>query len=54
MTAVTKIRRRLPGEAYLRPQERVAHLFEPGERTDVIAWIQARAERTIARVGLVA
>jgi len=52
VTAVTKIRRRLPVEAYLRPQKRFAHLFEPEERTDVIARIQARADRTIDRFGL--
>ena len=52
VTAVTKIRRRLPVEAYLRPQKRFAHLFEPEERTDVIARIQARADRNIERFGL--
>jgi len=52
MTAVSKIRRRLPVEAYLRPQKRFAHLFEPEERTDVIARIQAKADRNIARFGL--
>ena len=49
---VTKIRRRLPVEEYLRPQRRFAHLFEPEERIDVIARIQARADRNIARFGL--
>jgi pyruvate ferredoxin oxidoreductase beta subunit len=52
VTAVTKIRHRLPVEAYLRPQRRYAHLFEPEERTDVIAMIQARADRNIDRFGL--
>jgi len=52
VTAVTKIRRRLPVEAYLRPQKRFAHLFEPEERTDVIARIQAKADRNIERFGL--
>ena len=52
VTAVTKIRRRQPVEAYLRPQKRFAHLFEPEERTDVIARIQARADRNIDRFGL--
>ena len=50
---VTKIRRRLPVAEYLRPQRRFAHLFEPEERIDVIARIQARADRNIARFGLV-
>ena len=53
VTGVTKIRHRLPVEAYLRPQKRFAHLFEPEERTDVIARIQARADRNIDRFGLV-
>jgi pyruvate ferredoxin oxidoreductase beta subunit len=52
VTAVTKIRRRLPVEAYLRPQKRFAHLFEPEERRDVIARIQAGADRNIDRFGL--
>jgi pyruvate ferredoxin oxidoreductase beta subunit len=52
VTSVTKIRHRLPVQDYLRPQKRFAHLFEPEERTDVIARIQARAERNIDRFGL--
>jgi pyruvate ferredoxin oxidoreductase beta subunit len=52
VTAVTKIRRPEPVEAYLRPQRRFRHLFEPEPRTDVIARVQARADRNIARFGL--
>jgi pyruvate ferredoxin oxidoreductase beta subunit len=52
VTGVTKIRRRQPVEAYLRPQRRYAHLFEPELRTDVIARIQAKADRNIDRFGL--
>jgi pyruvate ferredoxin oxidoreductase beta subunit len=52
VTAVTKIRRREPVEAYLRPQKRFRHLFEPEVRSDVIARIQARADRNVARFGL--
>jgi pyruvate ferredoxin oxidoreductase beta subunit len=52
VTAVTRIRRRVPVEEYLRPQRRFAHLFAPVERRDVIADIQARADRNIARFGL--
>jgi pyruvate ferredoxin oxidoreductase beta subunit len=52
VTGVTRIRRRLPVEEYLRPQRRFAHLFEPEERADVIARIQARADRNIERFGL--
>jgi pyruvate ferredoxin oxidoreductase beta subunit len=52
ITAATKIRRQVPVEEYLRPQRRYAHLFKPELRTDVIARIQARADRNIARFGL--
>ena len=34
-------------------QKRYAHLFTPSRRTDVIAAIQARADRNIARFGLI-
>src|SRR3954462_15758671 len=53
VTGVSKIRRRLPVEEYLRPQKRYAHLFEPEPRADVIARIQTRADRNISRFGLV-
>ena len=49
---MSKIRRQVPVEEYLRPQRRFAHLFAPTVRTDVIADIQARADRNIARFGL--
>jgi pyruvate ferredoxin oxidoreductase beta subunit len=49
---VTKIRRQVPVEEYLKPQRRFAHLFSPQRRDDVIARIQARAERNIERFGL--
>jgi len=52
VTAVTKIRHRAPVEDYLRPQKRYRHLFEPEPRTDVLARIQARADRNIDRFGL--
>ena len=52
VTAVTKLRRRVPVDAYLRPQRRFRHLFEPERRDDVIAAIQARADRNIDRFGL--
>jgi pyruvate ferredoxin oxidoreductase beta subunit len=52
VVSVTKIRHRLPVQDYLRPQRRFAHLFEPEERTDVIARIQSRADRNIDRFGL--
>jgi pyruvate ferredoxin oxidoreductase beta subunit len=52
VTAVTKIRHRQPVEAYLRPQRRFRHLFEPERRDDVIARVQARADRNIERFRL--
>ncbi len=53
VTGVTKIRRRVPVEEYLRPQKRFAHLFAPGADATVIARIQAIADRNIRRFGLV-
>jgi pyruvate ferredoxin oxidoreductase beta subunit len=53
VTAVSKIRHRVPVEEYLRPQKRYAHLFDPTPRPDVIARIQDRADRNIRRFGLV-
>jgi pyruvate ferredoxin oxidoreductase beta subunit len=52
VTASTKIRRRVGVEEYLRPQRRYAHLFEPEPQTGVLAALQARADRNIARFGL--
>jgi pyruvate ferredoxin oxidoreductase beta subunit len=52
VVGVSKIRRRVPVEEYLRPQRRYAHLFGTPPRTDVIAQIQARADRNISRFGL--
>ncbi len=52
VTAVSKIRRQQPVEEYLRPQRRFAHLFGKTPRTDVIARIQAIADRNIKRYGL--
>src|SRR4051812_42346056 len=52
VVVVSKIRHRTPVEDSLRPQRRFAHLFAPTLRTDVIADIQARADRNIARFGL--
>jgi pyruvate ferredoxin oxidoreductase beta subunit len=53
ITNVTKIRRPRPVEEYLQLQRRFAHLFSPERREDVIARIQARADRNIERFGLV-
>ncbi|MBE0489354.1 MAG: pyruvate ferredoxin oxidoreductase [Halomonas sp.] len=52
VTDVTTIRRRVPVEEYLRPQKRFAHLFGDPGRPDLIALIQAGADRNIERFGL--
>ena len=52
VTAVTKIRRRVPVTDYLRPQKRFAHLFGDPGRPDLVARIQADADRNIRRFGL--
>ena len=49
---VSKIRRQVPVEEYLRLQRRFAHLFGDPPRTDVIEQIQAIADRNIRRFGL--
>jgi pyruvate ferredoxin oxidoreductase beta subunit len=53
VTSVTKIRHRRPVEDYLKPQRRYAHLFGPNGHPDVVARIQAIADRNIERFGLV-
>ena len=52
VTAVTKIRRRVPVEDYLKPQKRFAHLFGNPGRPDMLAKIQAEADRNIRRFKL--
>jgi pyruvate ferredoxin oxidoreductase beta subunit len=52
VTAATKIRKRVAVDAYLKLQKRYAHLFKPERRDDLIAQIQARADRNIERFGL--
>ena len=49
---VSKIRRKLPVEEYLRPQRRFAHLFGKPPRVEVIARIQEIADRNIRRYRL--
>ena len=52
VSAVTKIRRRVPVDEYLKPQKRFAHLFgEPGH-PEMVARIQAAADRNIKRFKL--
>ncbi|HXV35325.1 MAG TPA: thiamine pyrophosphate-dependent enzyme [Gaiellaceae bacterium] len=52
VVSVSKIRRRVPVEEYLRPQKRFAHLFADPPQTEVVARIQAGADRNIRRFGL--
>jgi len=52
VTAVSKIRRQVPVDEYLKLQRRFAHLFGDPPRTDVVARIQAIADRNIRRFGL--
>jgi pyruvate ferredoxin oxidoreductase beta subunit len=52
VTGVSRIRRQVPVEEYLRLQARYRHLFEPTRREELIERIQARADRTIRRFGL--
>lgn len=53
VTAVSRIRRQVPVEAYLSLQRRFAHLFGEPPRADVVAKLQAIADRNIRRFGLV-
>jgi len=53
ITQVSKIKRKLPVEEYLRPQQRFAHMFRDPERRGLIERIQAIADRNIRRYGLV-
>ncbi len=52
VTSVSKIRRVQPVEAYLGMQKRFAHLFGTPGRPDIVARIQAIADDSIARFGL--
>jgi pyruvate ferredoxin oxidoreductase beta subunit len=52
VVSVSKIRRQVPVEEYLRPQKRFAHLFGKPPSTEVIARIQELADRNIRRYGL--
>jgi pyruvate ferredoxin oxidoreductase beta subunit len=52
IVSVSKIRRPLPVEEYLRPQKRFTHLFSPQSRTAVIAQIQAMADHNIRKYKL--
>ena len=54
VTTVSKIRRPVPVEEYLKLQKRYAHLFGDPPNTEVIARIQERADRNIRNFGLLA
>ncbi len=52
VTGVLPIRKKLPVEEFLRPQKRYAHLFGKQPKVDVIAKLQALADRNIRKYGL--
>ncbi len=52
VTAVTKIRRHVPVDEYLKPQKRFAHLFGQNGQPEMLRQIQADADRNIKRYGL--
>lgn len=52
ITGRRHIRRQVPVEEYLKPQKRFAHLFRPTLQVQVIAGLQAIADRNIRRFGL--
>ena len=53
VVSVSKIRRRVPVEDYLKLQRRFAHLFKPVPNLEVIQRIQAEADRNIRKYRLV-
>jgi pyruvate ferredoxin oxidoreductase beta subunit len=53
LRSVAKIRQRVSVEEYLKPQKRFAHLFAPQRRDDVIAQLQAKADRNIREYRLI-
>ena len=46
------IRRQLPVEEYLKPQKRFAHLFGKNAHPEMVARLQAIADRNIRKYGL--
>ena len=52
ITSVGKIRRHVPVEDYLRLQKRYAHLFGSHPRPDIVARLQAMADKNIKRFNL--
>jgi pyruvate ferredoxin oxidoreductase beta subunit len=52
VTGVLKIRKQHPIEDYLKPQKRFAHLFGKNAHPDMVAHLQAIADRNIRKYGL--
>jgi pyruvate ferredoxin oxidoreductase beta subunit len=52
VTGASKIKQRRPVEDYLRPQQRFAHLFRAPGHPEIVAQLQALADRNVARYGL--
>jgi pyruvate ferredoxin oxidoreductase beta subunit len=52
VTRVTKIRHHVPVDEYLKPQKRFAHLFGKPGHPEMLAHIQANADRNIQRFKL--
>jgi pyruvate ferredoxin oxidoreductase beta subunit len=52
VTGVSKIRKQVPVEEYLKPQKRFAHLFGKSPAVETLARIQANADRNIRKFGL--
>ena len=52
VTGVSKIRKQVPVEAFLKPQKRYAHLFGAQPDLATLARLQAMADRNIRRYGL--
>ncbi len=52
VTAVSRIRRQVPVEEYLRPQRRYAHLFGEDGHPEIIERLQAMADANIREYGL--
>ena len=50
--SVSRIRRQVPVDEYLRGQRRFAHLFGDPPRSEIVAALQALADRNIRRFGL--
>lgn len=52
VTGVLKIRHKTPIEEYLKPQKRFAHLFGKNAHPEMVAHLQAIADRNIRKYGL--